>query len=59
MLKKVVISSAGTSKAIAFFEDMKLKKEAAKKKIEARTEELKGLLKKRHRLPTLPLKVEN
>jgi hypothetical protein len=44
MIKKVVISEASKGKAIAFFEEMKKKKEEAIKKSEARTEHLKNLL---------------
>jgi hypothetical protein len=48
MLKKVVISTeAGKNKAIAFFEEMKKKKEEAIKKSETRTEHLRKLLSKR------------
>ena len=46
MLKKVVISPTGKDKAIAFFEEISRKKEEAKKKIAARTEEVKDILKK-------------
>jgi len=45
MLKKVVISPSSNHKAIAFFEEMKSKKEEAKKKIEVRTLEIKEFIK--------------
>lgn len=45
-LKKVVISSNNKSKAIAFFEEIKARKEEAKKKIEARTEGIREMIKK-------------
>lgn len=46
MLKKVVISPSNNHKAIAFFEEMKSKKEEAKRKIEERTLRIRELIKK-------------
>ena len=46
MLKKVVISANNNAKAIAFFEEMKARKEEAMKKIEIRTLDFKDKLKK-------------
>jgi len=48
MLKKVIISTeSGKNKALAFFEEMRKKKEEAIKKSEARTENTKKLLSKK------------
>lgn len=45
-LKKVVISSNNTTRALAFFAEVRAKKEAAFKKIEARTKDLTETIKK-------------
>jgi hypothetical protein len=47
LLKKVVISPTNSTKAIAFFEEIKSRKEEARKKIEARTSEFRDILKKK------------
>ena len=47
MLKKVVISSANSHRAIAFFEEINKRKEAAKKKFEDSTLHLREKLTKK------------
>jgi len=48
MLKKVVISPTNNHKAVAFLEDIKAKKEAAKKKIDERTVRVREMLLKQN-----------
>jgi hypothetical protein len=48
MLKKVFISSANSTKAIAFFEDITKRKEEAKKNFYATTSRLKEKLAKKN-----------